>query len=107
MTAANKLEGSSNSIQAVAISQPLMNSLIVAMISTMVAVGMGTITAYRFSRFRLADDLLFYPVDARASPSVVAIPMYLMYREVGLNNLYASRPDHPLHGVRSLPSLSG
>src|SRR5436189_1036476 len=63
------------------------NSLIVAIISTLLAVSMGTITAYGFSRFRIAGeaDLLFFILSTRMLPPVVvAIPMFLMYRQVGL-----------------------
>mgnify|MGYP003694459077 CR=1 FL=1 len=48
---------------------------------------MGTITAYGFSRFRIAGepDLLFFILSTRMLPPVVvAIPMFLMYRQVGL-----------------------
>jgi multiple sugar transport system permease protein len=65
------------------------NSLIVAIISTVLAVSMGTITAYGFSRFRIAGeaDLLFFILSTRMLPPVVvAIPMFLMYRAVGLND---------------------
>jgi len=65
------------------------NSLIVAIISTVLAVSMGTITAYGFSRFRIAGeaDLLFFILSTRMLPPVVvAIPMFLMYRLVGLND---------------------
>ena len=66
-----------------------MNSLIVAVISTMLAVGFGTFTAYGFSRFKIAGeaDLLFFILSTRMLPPVVvAIPMFLMYRVVGLND---------------------
>ncbi|MDG4878980.1 carbohydrate ABC transporter permease [Mesorhizobium sp. WSM4935] len=66
-----------------------MNSLIVAVISTVLAVGMGTFTAYGFSRFKIAGeaDLLFFILSTRMLPPVVvAIPMFLMYRAVGLND---------------------
>ena len=65
------------------------NSLIVAIISTLLAVSMGTVTAYGFSRFRIAGeaDLLFFILSTRMLPPVVvAIPMFLMYRIVGLND---------------------
>jgi multiple sugar transport system permease protein len=65
------------------------NSLIVAIISTLIAVSMGTITAYGFSRFKMPGeaDLLFFVLSTRMLPPVVvAIPMYLMYRIVGLND---------------------
>ena len=68
-----------------------LNSLIVGVISTIVAVSMGTITAYGFSRFKIAGeaDLLFFILSTRMLPPVVvAIPMYLMYREVGLNDTH-------------------
>ena len=68
-----------------------MNSLIVATISTFLAVGMGTLTAYGFSRFKIAGeaDLLFFILSTRMLPPVVvAIPMYLMYRVVGLNDTH-------------------
>ena len=68
-----------------------MNSLIVAITSTVLAVGMGTFTAYGFSRFRIAGeaDLLFFILSTRMLPPVVvAIPMFLMYRVVGLNDTH-------------------
>jgi multiple sugar transport system permease protein len=68
-----------------------LNSLIVGVISTFIAVAMGTITAYGFSRFKIAGeaDLLFFILSTRMLPPVVvAIPMYLMYREVGLNDTH-------------------
>jgi multiple sugar transport system permease protein len=68
-----------------------MNSLIVAITSTILAVGMGTFTAYGFSRFKMAGeaDLLFFILSTRMLPPVVvAIPMFLMYRAVGLNDTH-------------------
>lgn len=67
------------------------NSLIVAITSTILAVGMGTITAYGFSRFRVKGeaDWLFFILSTRMLPPiVVAIPMFLMYRLVGLNDTH-------------------
>lgn len=64
-----------------------MNSLIISISSTFVAVAMGTITAYGFSRFKVTGeaDLLFFILSTRMLPPVVvAIPMFLMYRAVGL-----------------------
>ena len=66
-----------------------MNSLIIAITSTVLAVGMGTFTAYGFSRFKVKGeaDLLFFILSTRMLPPVVvAIPMFLMYRMVGLND---------------------
>ena len=68
-----------------------MNSLIVAITSTVLAVGMGTFTAYGFSRFTVKGeaDLLFFILSTRMLPPVVvAIPMFLMYRMVGLNDTH-------------------
>jgi multiple sugar transport system permease protein len=68
-----------------------LNSLIVAITSTVLAVSMGTITAYGFSRFKVAgeDDWLFFILSTRMLPPVVvAIPMFLMYRAVGLNDTH-------------------
>ena len=68
-----------------------MNSLIVSIISTVLAVGMGTITAYGFSRFRIRGegDLLFFILSTRMLPPVVvAIPMFLMYRQFGLTDTH-------------------
>lgn len=68
-----------------------LNSLIVAITSTVLAVGMGTFTAYGFSRFKVKGeaDLLFFILSTRMLPPVVvAIPMFLMYRVVGLNDTH-------------------
>jgi multiple sugar transport system permease protein len=65
------------------------NSLIIAFGSTFLAVFLGTLAAYGFSRFRvpLADDLLFFILSTRMMPPIaVAIPIYLMYREIGLSD---------------------
>ena len=67
------------------------NSLIIAVTSTLLAVSLGTITAYGFSRFRVKGeaDLLFFILSTRMLPPiVVAIPMFLMYRAVGLNDTH-------------------
>ena len=64
-----------------------MNSLIIGFGSTFLAVFLGTLAAYGFSRFRvpLADDLLFFILSTRMMPPIaVAIPIYLMYRELDL-----------------------
>jgi multiple sugar transport system permease protein len=69
-----------------------LNSLIIAVTSTVLAVGMGTFTAYGFSRFRVAGeaDLLFFILSTRMLPPVVvAIPMFLMYRVVGMTDTHA------------------
>ena len=65
------------------------NSLVIAFGSTFCAVALGTLAAYGFSRFKvpLADDLLFFILSTRMMPPIaVAIPIFLMYRELGLSD---------------------
>ena len=65
------------------------NSLIIAFGSTVLSVGLGVMAAYAFSRFKvpLKDDLLFFILSTRMMPPIaVAIPIYLMYRELGLSD---------------------
>ena len=65
------------------------NSIIIAFGSTFLAVFLGTLAAYGFSRFRvpLKEDLLFFILSTRMMPPIaVAIPIYLMYREIGLTD---------------------
>ena len=63
-----------------------MNSIIIGFGSTFLAVFLGTLAAYAFSRFKvpLKDDLLFFILSTRMMPPIaVAIPIYLMYRTLG------------------------
>ncbi len=63
------------------------NSIIIAGISTILALTLGTFTAYGFSRFKLAgeNDWLFFILSTRMLPPVVvAIPIFLMFRTIGL-----------------------
>jgi multiple sugar transport system permease protein len=65
------------------------NSLIIAVGSTILSVGFGVMAAYAFSRFKvpLKDDLLFFILSTRMMPPIaVAIPIYLMYRALGLSD---------------------
>jgi multiple sugar transport system permease protein len=65
------------------------NSLIIAFGSTFLAVLLGTLAAYGFSRFKvpLKDDLLFFILSTRMMPPIaVAIPIYLMFRQLGLSD---------------------
>jgi multiple sugar transport system permease protein len=69
--------------------QRFTNSIIIAFGSTFLAVFLGTMTAYAFSRFKvpLADDLMFFILSTRFMPPIaVAIPIYLMYRAIGLTD---------------------
>src|SRR6202022_2155709 len=64
-----------------------LNSIIIAVTSTFLAVAMGTLTAYGFSRFKMPgeSDWLFFILSTRMLPPVVvAIPIYLMFPTVGL-----------------------
>lgn len=68
-----------------------MNSLIIGFGSTFLAVFLGTLAAYAFSRFkvRLKDDLMFFILSTRFMPPIaVAIPIYLMYRQLGLTDTH-------------------
>jgi multiple sugar transport system permease protein len=68
-----------------------MNSVIIGFGSTFLAVFLGTLAAYGFSRFRvpLKDDLLFFILSTRMMPPIaVAVPIFLMYRVLGLNDTH-------------------
>jgi multiple sugar transport system permease protein len=65
------------------------NSLVIAFGSTALSVLLGLMAAYAFSRFRVRgkDDLLFFILSTRMMPPIaVAIPVYLMYRQLGLSD---------------------
>lgn len=67
------------------------NSLIIGFGSTFLAIVLGTMTAYALSRFKVPgkNDLLFFILSTRMMPPIaIAIPVFLMYREVGLNDTY-------------------
>jgi multiple sugar transport system permease protein len=81
------IKGADGSIELSGYPSRFLNSLIIAVISTFLAVAMGTLTAYGFSRFKMPgeQDWLFFILSTRMLPPVVvAIPMFLMYRAVGL-----------------------
>ncbi|MEP3275009.1 MAG: carbohydrate ABC transporter permease [Stappiaceae bacterium] len=68
-----------------------MNSVIIGFGSTFLSIFLGTLAAYAFSRFKipLADDLLFFILSTRMMPPIaVAIPIFLMYRTVGLSDTH-------------------
>jgi multiple sugar transport system permease protein len=68
------------------------NSVIIGFGSTFFAIVLGTAAAYAFSRFRvpLKDDLLFFILSTRMMPPIaVAIPIFLMFRQLGLNDTHA------------------
>ncbi len=69
-----------------------MNSVIIGFGSTFLSVVLGTLAAYAFSRFRvpLKDDLMFFILSTRMMPPIaVAIPIFLMFRSLGLSDTHA------------------
>lgn len=74
-----------------AFTRQLANSLIITGISTLLSVTMAVLSAYAFSRFPLAgkDDLMFFILSQRMLPAVVVtIPIFLMYRSLGLQDTH-------------------
>jgi multiple sugar transport system permease protein len=89
----DKLARQSNMVIAGASKTPgrLMNSLVIGFGSTFLAVFIGTLAAYAFSRFKvpIKDDLMFFILSTRFMPPIaVAIPIYLMFRQLGLLDSY-------------------
>lgn len=71
--------------------QRFLNSVIIGFGSTLLCMVLGTAAAYAFSRFRvpLKDDLLFFILSTRMMPPIaVAIPIFLMFRNLGLNDTH-------------------
>ena len=69
----------------------LRNSVIIAGGSTLLAVVLGVLAAYSFSRFKVPgeSDLLFFILSTRMLPAVVVtIPIFLMYRQLGLHDTH-------------------
>jgi len=65
----------------------LKNSIITAGISTILSVTFGLFAAYAFSRFKISGkgDILFFILSTRMLPPVVVtIPIFLLYRQLGL-----------------------
>ncbi|MDF2233617.1 carbohydrate ABC transporter permease [Albimonas sp. CAU 1670] len=68
-----------------------LNSVIIGFGSTFLSVFLGTLAAYAFSRYRipLKDDLLFFILSTRMMPPIaVAIPIFLMFRSLGLSDTH-------------------
>jgi len=89
----DKLARSRNMVIAGASKTPgrLVNSLLIGFSSTFLAVFLGTLAAYAFSRFRVPvrDDLMFFILSTRFMPPIaVAIPIYLMYRQLGMTDTH-------------------
>ncbi|WP_428542448.1 carbohydrate ABC transporter permease [Profundibacter sp.] len=71
--------------------QRFLNSVIIGFGSTFFSVFLGTLAAYAFSRFKvpIKDDLLFFILSTRMMPPIaVAIPIFLMFRQLGLSDTH-------------------
>ena len=69
----------------------LLNSVIVALVSTAASVALGTACAYGFSRFHFAGgkDWLFFILSTRFLPPLaVVVPVFMMYRTFDLQNTH-------------------
>ena len=69
--------------------QRFLNSVIIGFGSTFFSIFFGTLAAYAFSRFKvpIKEDLLFFILSTRMMPPIaVAIPVFLMFRQLGLND---------------------
>ena len=68
-----------------------LNSIVIGFGSTFLSIFLGTLAAYAFSRFKVPfkDDLLFFILSTRMMPPIaVAIPIFLMYRQLGLSDTH-------------------
>jgi len=66
-----------------------LNSVVIAVASTVLTIILGTIAAYGFSRFKIRgkDDLLFFILSTRMLPPVVVIiPVFLMFRTLNMTD---------------------
>ena len=65
------------------------HSVIVALVSALFSVVLGTLTAYGFSRYKLraGDNLLFWILSLRMLPVIaVIVPYFLLFQEIGLTD---------------------
>ena len=81
--------------------ETLTNSIIITSVTTVLAVLLGTLAAYVFSRFRIKgeSDMLFFILSTRMLPPVVVlVPIFLMFSQPGLllNNVLQQIPIPPL-----------
>src|SRR4051794_23898836 len=82
----------------------LLNSVIIAGAATLLAVMLGTLAAYAFSRFKIKgeNDMLFFILSTRMLPAIVVlIPIFLMFtRPFGFMEGWAnSLGSGPLHDL--------
>src|SRR5215475_5161698 len=67
------------------------NSIVIASVSVLLALVIGTLAAYGFSRYPLKgnDTYLFIILTTRMRPPIVVIiPIFIMFREAGLSGTY-------------------
>jgi multiple sugar transport system permease protein len=68
-----------------------LNSIVIDVVATLLALVLGTLAAYGFSRFPVPakNDLLFFILSTRMLPPVaVLIPIFLMYTNLNLVDTY-------------------
>jgi multiple sugar transport system permease protein len=69
----------------------LLNSALIASVSTIASVALGTAAAYGFSRFRIpgAKDWLFFILSTRFLPPLaVVVPILVMFQQFDLKNTH-------------------
>lgn len=69
----------------------LINSVLITGASTLLAVVVGTLTAYAVSRFTipLEDDFMFFVLSTRMLPPIVVlIPIFVLFSDLGLRDSY-------------------
>lgn len=71
--------------------EALLNSILIGGTTTVVAVILGTLAGYTFSRFRVKGeaDLMFFILSTRMLPPVVVVlPIFLMFNSLQLRNTF-------------------
>lgn len=69
----------------------LLNSVIIGVSSTLIALFVGTLAGYAFSRFKVpaGNHLFFYILATRLGPPIAyALPMYFLFSRMGLLNTH-------------------
>ncbi|HEY4330288.1 MAG TPA: carbohydrate ABC transporter permease [Phycisphaerae bacterium] len=69
----------------------VLNSTVVAIVTTLASVGLGTLAAYGFSRFKMAGSAnwQFFILSTRMLPAMaVSVPIAWMYQQLGLRDTW-------------------
>jgi multiple sugar transport system permease protein len=69
----------------------LLNSIIIGVASSLIALTVGTLAGYAFSRFKVpaGNHLFFYILATRLGPPIAyALPMYFLFSQLGLLNTH-------------------